>query len=170
MVRDYLKKCNSHLTLCFSVAVQQVHNILIEFRQTMTFAETRFTYFQAPVLVEDALGRRFPLPSEFSLSDLECLLCNKFREGPGTTLVENGLYDLVNARNNTQVITEGTSGGLLPGTHVIMAMLLQEQQVVPGRCPIPRCTSNSITTVLGGGFKRLVPNSQVWDRCTDTKS
>lgn len=134
-----------------SVTTQQVYGIVIELRASIPSIDTRHTFFQAPVKVEDALGRIFPVPSEYSFDDLEAIVQRRFRKGPGQRQVTAGDYEFYNARNTKQVISSDSGIGLLPGMNVTMAIYINRSASKDDYCPMPRCGSSDTSSVPGGG-------------------
>jgi hypothetical protein len=65
----------------------------------------RWTYFQVPLIVEDALGFKFPVPSEYDHDLLNTIIKHRFLEGPGSLDVNLGNYELFHARDSSQVIS-----------------------------------------------------------------
>jgi hypothetical protein len=56
--------------------------------------DIRWTFLQDPVLVEDVLGRKFPVPSEYDFALLDRIIQHKFETGPGSTQVSHGDYQI----------------------------------------------------------------------------
>jgi len=124
----------------------------------MTCIDTRWTHFQAPVKFEDALGRIYPVPSEYTVNELKVLIRYKFREGPGFSEVEDGQYELIDGRNRKSIISAGTPVQLLPGQELVMSIVLKSRLMSEtsmatehDRCPIPQCGSRSTTPWPSGG-------------------
>jgi len=113
--------------------------------------DTRFTYFQAPIKVEDALGRVFPLPSEYTYNDLNALIRTRFQEGPGRHEVITGAYEFSDSKNSKRLITSDNSYSLSPGMSITMAIIIKKPFGEDEKCPMPDCTSESYTDVPGGG-------------------
>lgn len=131
-----------------------MYNIVLDLQFSKLTVDTRWTFFQSPVKVEDALGRIFPIPSEYSIDELELLIKHRFKEGPGHEQVEAGDYELFNTKNSKQTI--GSSSfmtTLLPGMHVTMAILIQKMSKTLEVCPMPRCRSQNTEAAPGGGRK-----------------
>ena len=112
--------------------------------------DTRFTYFQAFVKVEDVLGRVFPFPSECSVSALNAEIKARFKEGPGKKEVKAGNYEIFNTKDSKQLLTATADSKLLPGISVSMAVVLEQIFVDGDECPMPYCTSRTFTEALGG--------------------
>lgn len=136
-----------------SVSTQQILNVVLELRSIIPNVDTRFTYFQAPVRVEDALGRIFPVPSEYTPGDLEAIIQRRFKIGPGHTQVQSGSFQLLNSSNRAQIISASRTLALRPGMSLTMAILLRELPNTGSgsMCPMPRCMAGSTTAVRGGG-------------------
>jgi hypothetical protein len=114
--------------------------------------DIRWTHLQDPVLVEDALGRKFPVPSEFDFTLLERIIQHKFSEGPGSIEVSHGDYQVRDAKNRNLVLA--ASSRLRPGSSLFMAILVAKPPrgvLSDLECPMPRCYSVETTQVEGGG-------------------
>lgn len=136
-----------------SVSTQNMYNVLLELRFSQPTADTRWTFFQSPVRFEDALGRVFPVPSEYSFEELELLIKHRFKEGPGREQVEAGDYELFNQKNSKQTISSSSFlKTLLPGMRVNMAILIEGASKTLEVCPMPRCGSQNTEAALGGGW------------------
>ncbi|KAL0258651.1 hypothetical protein SLS55_006148 [Diplodia seriata] len=141
-------------TVC--VTTQQIYGVVLEIRSTLSAPDTRWTFFQDPFLVEDALGRRFPIPSEYDFNLMNVVIQARFEEGPGSEDVRLGNYELVQTRNSKYAISSGTY--LRPGTMITMAIVVEKGfwdtrgQV----CPIFSCGSSQAICASGGGFIWLV--------------
>ena len=120
-------------------------------RTNLLSVDTRFTFFQAPVKVEDALGRVFPFPSECSISALNAEIKERFKEGPGKFEVSAGDYEVFNAKNSNQVLTNASGVQLLPGMSVYMAIIVAKQHSKEDECQIPHCNSRTFLETPGGG-------------------
>lgn len=125
---------------------------MIELRDSVCGIDTRFTYFQAPIRVEDALGRVFPFPSECSFEALTAEIKARFRGGPGEEEVMEGDFEIfINARNNTQLLIDPGPNALLPGMSVNMAIVFIDFVAGSDECPSPHCASKTFAEVIGGG-------------------
>ncbi len=100
-------------------------------------------------MVEDALGFKFPVPSEYDFHTLEAIIKHRFKDGPGSQEVKIGNYELVNRKNSSEVVT--ASSRLLPGTNITMAVLLRGSGFSDNICPIRRCRSLKTAASPGGG-------------------
>jgi hypothetical protein len=115
--------------------------------------DTRHTFFQAPVKVEDALGRIWPVPSEYSVDDLHAIIRRKFVDQPGHAEIEAGNYEIFNQENGLQTISTGRDIILVPGMSVVMALLVKSIAGGGSLCPLPICASDNTVVVTGGGRK-----------------
>ena len=134
-----------------SVSTQQIYTIVLELKTTALGTDTRFTYFQAPVKVEDALGRVFPFSSECSFAALNAEIKERFKQGPGRTEVMAGDFELFNAKNAKQVLTISDGSSLLPGMSINMAIVLEKEFPEGDKCPMPCCISKTFVPAVGGG-------------------
>jgi hypothetical protein len=75
----------------------------------MVSIDTRYTFFQVPIKVEDALGRIWPVPSEYSISDFHAIISSKFMEQPGQDEVKAGNYELFNQKNSQPIAVNNES-------------------------------------------------------------
>ena len=134
-----------------SVSNQQIYAMMLELKTNLLGIDTRFTYFQAPVKVEDALGRVFPFSSECSIEALNTEIRSRFKKGPGKTEVMAGDFELLNAKNAKHVLTISDDIGLLPGMSINMAIVLEKKFAEGDKCPMPRCNSKTFVEAVGGG-------------------
>lgn len=116
--------------------------------------DLRWTFLQDPVIVEDALGRKFPIPSEYDFALLNAIIEHKFQDGPGAAQVAEGDYEVMDARNRVQILSVGSP--LSPGSSLTMAILIGKlldpnAVYTDESCPMPRCQSNTTTDFPGGG-------------------
>jgi hypothetical protein len=118
----------------------------------MTTVDARWTHFQNPYRLEDALGVIHAIPSEISYEELENMITGKFRQGAGSEDVGAGNYELFRTKNRSQLITADTYSNLRPGTEITMAIVLST--IIPGSdiCPIWHCQSSRIAKDPRGGF------------------
>ena len=113
--------------------------------------DTRFTYFQAPVKVEDVLGRRFVFPSEFSVSTLHTEIVARFKDGPGKLEVAAGDYEIFNTENTDDSLDAAGGSILLPAMSVSMAILRERSDDESQMCATLGCMSSTAITAPGGG-------------------
>jgi hypothetical protein len=132
-----------------SVSTQQIYTVVLEMKSSLPLGDTRWTYFQEPLIVEDALGFKFPVPSEYDYELLNNIVKHRFTDGPGSSEVEAGNYELSNTKNSQQVISANM--WLLPGTSITMAILVRGPKFGHEECPMPRCRSIRTTIAPGGG-------------------
>ena len=117
-----------------STSTQEICKVVID---------TRFTYFQAPVRVEDVLGRVFPFPSECSLEALHQEIKVRFKNGLGKREVLAGDYEIFNARNTDRVLTVTGNDNLYPGMSIHMAVVVGIEADHHGNCPRVQCPSQT---------------------------
>ncbi|XXG93972.1 hypothetical protein Hte_000222 [Hypoxylon texense] len=144
------------------VSTQQIYAVVLEIRTSITSApDIRWTFLQDPFIVEDALGRKFPVPSEYDYSLLDVIIKHKFQDGPGAEQVAAGDYEIMDAKNRQHVLS--TNSWLRPGCSITMAILVGRPHLAvltDEDCPMPRCRSNNTIVVPGGG--RQCCNCDVW--------
>jgi hypothetical protein len=145
----------------------QIYTIVLEIRSSLTGPDPRFSWFQVPVKVEDALGRIFPVPSEYSFSELECIIRMKFANSPGYDEVMAGNYELSNRKNSKHVLSDDGSVSLLPGMSIVMAIIVDQVPLIHSICPMPKCGSIDTAVAEGGGRKCLT--CDVWFDGTNKK-
>jgi hypothetical protein len=128
-----------------------MYNLVLQIQASISPVDTRWTFFQAPVILEDALGRNMLIPSEYSVDYLEVLIQHRFREGPGSQEVKFGQYEVNLA--NRRAIAIATDGNvptsLVPGQKLVMSIYL-----VGGSsktCPIVSCGSVNTSSCEQGG-------------------
>ncbi|RDL35768.1 uncharacterized protein BP5553_06380 [Venustampulla echinocandica] len=131
------------------ISTQQIYKVVLEIKSAIDPGDMRWTYFQAPLIVEDALGFKFPVPSEYDYGLLDTIIKHRFLEGPGSLDVNLGNYELFYARDSSQVISAQVR--LLPGTSITMAILVGRTGLSDQECPMSRCKSNRTTAAPGGG-------------------
>lgn len=138
-----------------SVTTQQTYSIVLEIRNSLTPIDPRWTFFQAPLVVEDALGHKFPVPSEYDFELLNAIIKHRFQKGPGSDEVQADDYELFRTKNTKSVLSSAER--LLPGTAITMAIIVKRSIIVEwssrtgGVCPIPRCGSDQVVSMPGGG-------------------
>lgn len=123
--------------------------MVLEIKDSLAGPDTRWTYFQAPFLVEDALGFKFPVPSEYDFELLDAVVKHKFTDGPGAFEVEAGNYEYFKTKNSNDVLLP--TSRLLPGTAITMTILVARSTRTDEFCPMPNCFSNQTTEAPGGG-------------------
>lgn len=124
---------------------------MLELKASLPGINSRFTYFQAPVRVEDALGRVFAFSSECSIEALNAEIKARFKEGPGRTEVKAGEFEIFNAKNTDHVLTISGRDVLLPGMSINMAIILEKEFAEGDKCPMPHCASKTFVEAVGGG-------------------
>ncbi|KUJ10036.1 uncharacterized protein LY89DRAFT_710862 [Mollisia scopiformis] len=143
------------------VSTQQIYGVVLEIRESLATPDAKWTFFQAPLIVEDALGLKFPVPSEYDFGLLNAIIKHRFLDGPGSVEVQTDNYELFSAKNSQVVISENVR--LLPGASIIMAILLYKpasKVYTDETCPMPRCGSTLTTAAPGGG--RICKRCNVW--------
>ncbi|KAK3902573.1 hypothetical protein C8A05DRAFT_33716 [Staphylotrichum tortipilum] len=134
------------------VSTQQIYIIIQEIRgAVLTRPDIRWAFLQEPVLVEDALGRKFPVPSEYDFSLLDRIIRHKFDTGPGSAEVKHGDYQILDAKKRDSALSPQSR--LRPGSLLLMALLVGKppSALADRACPMPHCTSVRTIQVEGGG-------------------
>jgi hypothetical protein len=78
--------------------------VILEIKSSLAGLDTRWSFFQAPLAVEDTLGRRFPVPSEYDFDLLDTVVKQKFNTGPGSLHVQVGNYEYFKTKNSNDVL------------------------------------------------------------------
>jgi hypothetical protein len=127
--------------------------------------DTRHTWLQPPMQIEDVLGRFIPVPAEFDyyvrrpqfavlvltlMQMVEGAIKAKFHSGPAKRLVNKGEWQLVDPRNTHRSFS-AANWRSLPGMKVTMAALLQSLDQDGSKCPIFSCRSTEYSESSGGG-------------------
>ncbi|ORX97435.1 hypothetical protein BCR34DRAFT_496865, partial [Clohesyomyces aquaticus] len=131
------------------VVTQQSYTVLLEIKSSLAGPDTSLTYFQAPFVVEDALGRKFPVPSEYDFDLLDAIIKQKFKTGPGSLQVRGGNYEYFKTKDSSAVLSKMSC--LLPGTAITMAVIILSSIMTDEVCPIAKCRSSQTTEFPGGG-------------------
>ncbi|KAL5374992.1 hypothetical protein PMIN02_012127 [Paraphaeosphaeria minitans] len=137
-----------HTLIAVSVSGQQICGILFEIRSARSI-DTRWTFFQSYYVFEDALGRVYPIPSEYDMDLIRTIVKSKFRRMPGYRQILLGNYELFNSRNTRHLISEDTY--IQPGATISMAIVLNTPSTGTGRCPVPDCRSTHCEDRQEGG-------------------
>ena len=119
---------------------------MLEIKESAASVDTRWTFFQAPFVVEDALGFKYPVPSEYNFEMLQNTIEFRFRKGLGSLEVQAGNYELFQTYYIRHVIS--STSALVPGTRITMAVLICEGVTGEGKCP--QCWSAQIVPLKCG--------------------
>jgi hypothetical protein len=122
---------------------------MLDIKSSLAGPDTRWSFFQAPLAVEDALGYKFPVPSEYDFDLLDAIIKQKFKTGPGSLDVQVGNYEYFKTKNSNHVLSNTTR--FLPGTAITMAIIVTQPTLTDETCPMPGCGSNQTLKPLGGG-------------------
>ncbi|KAI1136976.1 hypothetical protein F5Y05DRAFT_414698 [Hypoxylon sp. FL0543] len=145
-----------------SISTQQIYAVVLEIRTSIASSpDVRWTFFQDPLIVEDALGRKFPVPSEYDYPLLDAIIKQKFQDGPGALHVAAGDYELMYAKNRLHILS--VESRLMPGRSITMAVLVDKccsAMLNDECCPMPQCQSRNTTAAPGGG--RQCCDCAVW--------
>ncbi|KAI8941307.1 hypothetical protein NX059_002534 [Plenodomus lindquistii] len=133
------------------VSMQHIHTIVMDIRNSSTpEIDTRMTWFQAPLRVEDALGLKFPVPSEYDYDMLDTIIRRRFKYGIGSRNVEAGNYEICRATRRSEAVTANSN--ILPGTSLVMVVLVSTSCTYNYTCPVSSCHSTDILPCPRGGF------------------
>ncbi|KAF1357596.1 hypothetical protein EJ07DRAFT_128187 [Lizonia empirigonia] len=132
------------------VSTQQIYTVVLEIRNSLISVDTRWTHFQAPFTVEDALGFKFPVPSEYDFDLLDSIIQIRFKQGTGSKEVRSGKYELCKSKKRSETVT--ATSRLVPGTAITMAIIVDMPMINQSTCPMPHCRSTRASTCPGGGY------------------
>jgi hypothetical protein len=82
--------------------------MIVEIKDSLRAPDTRWSFFQAPLAVEYALGFRFPVPSEYDFGLPEAVIKQRFKDGPGSWEVRAGNYEYFQTTNSNRVFSGST--------------------------------------------------------------
>jgi len=115
----------------------------------MISVDTRWTFFQAPLEVEDAFGVKFPIPTEYDYDLIDTVIRHRFKSGMGAMEVKVGNYELCRERDRFDVINE--TSRLQPGIAITMFIIVSGPIIKEAVLPLPRCESAEVIPCPGGG-------------------
>lgn len=121
--------------------------------------DTQWTFFQKPYVFEDALGRKYPIASEYNFELIQAIIKEKFLGMPGYRQVLLGNYELFKTQNARESISVDTY--LPPGSAITMAILLNAPDTTSTHCPMPQCRSTRALREERGGTLWSVRTSTV---------
>jgi hypothetical protein len=128
----------------------QLYWMLTKIQSNLTKSPT--TLLESNILFEDAMGRVQSLPYEWfrHWETFEGLLKVDFKNIPGESKVLDGSYHLSDNSNRGQLICkENWAHTVIPGSTILMSMIMTELRWRRGLCPRPSCqkvTSSSVTS------------------------
>lgn len=104
-IRDRLTTMRSEDTiptlnnlLEMTTRVWQSNNLLMDaptaLKNRPPFPDLRYTWAQAPAILEDALGRYITMSSEYDWEKVEAIIHVQFKSGPRSTKVKSKKYEL----------------------------------------------------------------------------
>ncbi|KEF62383.1 uncharacterized protein A1O9_00355 [Exophiala aquamarina CBS 119918] len=134
----------------------QISNIIIKCETQLPCPDLRHTWLQPPVRLEDPLRRYLVIPSEYSYGMMQAVIVEQPKSGPGSTSVQSGNYEIVNAKNYQELVTSDGFTGLIPGMSLRMAIALYRpmssaDQSEMESCPDPGCGAMECKDTEGGG-------------------
>src|SRR4051812_30113303 len=86
-------------------------------------------------------------------------------ELPGYKLIQNGEYEILDAKNTKQVISQSTWERIQPGISLKQAVSVYRRRIKGVRCPNRKCLSEQFEDFPGGG-----KTWYVWHKSTQTYS
>jgi hypothetical protein len=87
-------------------------------------------------VVEDALGLKFPVPSEYDCELLNVLIKHRFQEGPGSDKISADDYELSKTIKNTKTVISSAER-LLSGIYITVAIVVKRSNTIGEDYPIP---------------------------------
>lgn len=105
--------------------------------------------FQAPIILNDAMGRRIPIPSEYNIGLVQVVLCFYFQTGPGRDCVEGRYYDLFYSHDKNRKLSVDGNAPLIPGSSITMAIWVSQR--MSSCCPKKSCPGGQIAKTADGG-------------------
>ncbi|KAH7130699.1 hypothetical protein B0J11DRAFT_548958 [Dendryphion nanum] len=132
------------------VSTQQIYTIVLEIRNHVTSVDTRWSFFQEPVVIEDAFGFKFPVPSEYDFDMLQTIIQLRFKDVPGSSEVRLGNYELCETRCRDKRLNKNAR--IHPGAEITMAMIVGVASPEVQACPVPSCGSSRVVLHAKGGM------------------
>ncbi|KAE9376260.1 hypothetical protein N431DRAFT_400365 [Stipitochalara longipes BDJ] len=153
---DTVPKLDSLLSIALGVwqSQNEIMSQLAKASQSLPPPDLDHTWAQSPFKFEDALGRRFVIPSEYDWDKVEAIIQAHFKKGPGSVKVRSGDYELFDQRTGLS-IKESNFFMLVPGSYITMSIILGRYRglgLAPESCTRAVCRSsrvkiiNSLTT------------------------
>ncbi|KAH8654461.1 hypothetical protein BGZ60DRAFT_154674 [Tricladium varicosporioides] len=142
---DTIPKLDSLLNVASSVwkSQNEMFTMFAKLLESLPPPDLRYTWAQAPVKFEDALGRVIPVPSEYGWDKFEAIIQTQFKNGPGQSKVRSGEYELFTGM--TSLTPENFYP--IPGMKITMAFIVG-QYIGSERCPRISCKSQSYIKAL----------------------
>ncbi|KAH8821955.1 hypothetical protein F5884DRAFT_769555 [Xylogone sp. PMI_703] len=138
----------------------QIMNYFSKIQKASLAIDTRHTWFQDPIKLEDAFGRIIPIPVEYGWSTMQAVIRDRFISGPGHEKVQAGEYELFITEDTSQLVTKETASILRPGASITMAMLVGMYDFEKDICPKPGCTSKDLANTATGGM--VCSKCKIW--------
>ncbi|KAF8857769.1 hypothetical protein BDZ45DRAFT_674515 [Acephala macrosclerotiorum] len=160
---ETIPKLDSLLTIAMGVwkAQNEILSMLAKASEQTPPPDLSHTWAQDPVKFEDALGRRFIVPSEYDWDKLEAIIQAQFKQGPGQKKVLSGEYELFDRRTGTP-ITGPTFSGLIPGACITMTFIIGKYS--RGKTIEDTCAR------IGCGSSRVIKVKSFASMCIDCQS
>ncbi|CAH0022954.1 unnamed protein product [Clonostachys rhizophaga] len=133
------------------VSTQQIYSVVLDIKASIASkVDVRWSFFQDPLICEDALGRKFPVPSEYDFTMLNVIIRQRFQTGPGSAEVALGDFEITEATDRSSILSE--SSFLRPGSSLLMAILIEKQPIIMPEETCRICYSSvSVTRKVDGG-------------------
>ncbi|KAF8846426.1 hypothetical protein BDZ45DRAFT_609009 [Acephala macrosclerotiorum] len=132
-------------------ANSKLMNVLVTLTEKLPPPNPQFTWAQAPVKLEDALGRIIPIPSEYDWGKVYAVIQAQFSSGPGSMKVRSGEFELLEFVNGQPSTFNIRQAPIRPGMSIIMAIIIG-QYAGSTRCPRAWCKSPLIKSSQSGDF------------------
>ncbi|CZR68156.1 uncharacterized protein PAC_18055 [Phialocephala subalpina] len=148
---DTVPKIDTLMTIAIGVwkSQNEILSHLAKASQNLPPPDLDHTWAQPPVKFEDALGRRFLIPSEYDWDKIEAVIQAQFKKGPGSAKVRSGDYELFYRRSGHSIM-ESNFFGLIPGSYITMTIIIgryQGQGLISEGCTRIGCRSSQIKMI-----------------------
>ncbi|KAK6083999.1 hypothetical protein SCUP515_01695 [Seiridium cupressi] len=124
---DIMASLNSTIAIVTKICLyaQRIYELVLEIRSHMAPAPgARWNFFQAPVILEDALGRKLSVPSEYDLYLLNMIILHKSKDGLGSAEVCDGDYEIFDTKTPHSILTSEVA--LKPGSSIMMTIIVPQ--------------------------------------------
>ncbi|KAF2250016.1 hypothetical protein BU26DRAFT_563901 [Trematosphaeria pertusa] len=132
--------------LCEST--EQIYTILVQIKTCTPAVNTRWTFFQDPVVVEDAFGVKFPVPSEYDGTLLHAIIRHRFSRGCEIQNVTDGGYSVFYTDDPSRSLS--AIDHLFPGCRITVAAFVG-YNVALGTPDCPICGSSNRAALPADG-------------------
>lgn len=106
----------------------------------LTIFDRQFTY-ALQITVEDVYGRDRQLPSDFTLAEIEAFLRESLKGTAAFHYIEDGQYEILNAKNRRLALNRNSPLQLVPGTRLVAVVVVETLSRTLNICPQCGCTN-----------------------------